>query len=166
MHLIQKLIADYGLIGIPNTGKSTLLNTLTASKAETANYAFTTLEPNLGVYEKMVIADIPGLIEGASAGKGLGIRFLKHIEKVKLLIHCISAESKDVVKDFETVMNELSAYNEVVAKKDMIVLLTKIDLVSEKEVKEKLKELKKLSDKVYPISVVDPKSIEALKKLL
>ena len=166
IHLIQKLIADYGLIGIPNTGKSTLLNELTAAKAITANYAFTTLEPNLGVYEKKVIADIPGLIEGASTGKGLGIKFLKHIEKVKLLIHCISAESKDVVKDFETVMNELALYNAVVAKKDMIVLLTKIDLVSEKEVTEKLKELKKVTEKVYPISVVDPKSIETLKKLL
>jgi len=166
VHLIQKLIADYGLIGIPNTGKSTLLNELTASKAITANYAFTTLEPNLGVYEKKVIADIPGLIEGASAGKGLGIKFLKHIEKVKLLIHCISAESKDVVKDFETVMNELALYNSVVAKKDMIVLLTKIDLVSEDEVKEKLKELKKVTAKLYPISVINPKSIETLKKLL
>lgn len=166
VHLIQKLIADYGLIGIPNTGKSTLLNELTAAKAITANYAFTTLEPNLGVFDKKVIADIPGLIEGASTGKGLGIKFLKHIEKVKLLIHCISAESKDVVKDFETVMNELELYNAIVAKKDMIVLLTKIDLVSEEEVQEKLKELKKLSDRVYPISVIDPKSIETLKKLL
>jgi len=164
--LIQKLIADYGLIGIPNAGKSTLLNELTSAKAITANYAFTTLEPNLGVYEKKVIADIPGLIEGASSGRGLGIKFLKHIEKVKLLIHCISVESKDVVKDFETVMNELSLYNAVVAKKDMIVLLTKIDLVSEQEVGKKLKELKKVADKVYPISVVDPKSIETLKKLL
>ena len=166
VQLIQKLIADYGLIGIPNAGKSTLLNELTAANARTANYAFTTLEPNLGVYEKKVIADIPGLIEGASSGKGLGIKFLKHIEKVKLLIHCISAESKEVVIDFETVMNELAQYNPIVAKKDMIVLLTKIDLVSETEVKEKIKALKAVFEKVYPISVIDPKSIETLKKLL
>lgn len=166
LQLIQKLIADYGLIGIPNAGKSTLLNELTAAKAQTANYAFTTLEPNLGVYDKKVIADIPGLIEGASSGKGLGIKFLKHIEKVKLLIHCISAESKDVVNDFETVMNELTQYNAIVAKKDMIVLLTKIDLVSEPEVEEKIKALKTVFEKVYPISVIDPKSIESLKKLL
>jgi GTP-binding protein len=166
LQLIQKLIADYGLIGIPNAGKSTLLNELTAAKAQTANYAFTTLEPNLGVYDKKVIADIPGLIEGASSGKGLGIKFLKHIEKVKLLIHCISAESKDVVNDFETVMNELTQYNAIVAKKDMIVLLTKIDLVPESEVEEKVAALKKVYDKVYPISVIDPESIATLKKLL
>ena len=116
--------------------------------------------------KKKVIADIPGLIEGASSGKGLGIKFLKHIEKVKLLIHCISAESKEVVSDFETVMNELAQYNPIVAKKDMIVLLTKIDLVSETEVKEKIKALKAVFEKVYPISVIDPKSIETLKKLL
>jgi len=142
------------------------LNELTAANARTANYAFTTLEPNLGVYEKKLIADIPGLIEGASSGKGLGIKFLKHIEKVNLLIHCISAESKEVVIDFETVMNELAQYNPIVAKKDMIVLLTKIDLVSETEVKEKIKALKAVFEKVYPISVIDPKSIETLKKLL
>lgn len=117
-------------------------------------------------FMKKVIADIPGLIEGASSGKGLGIKFLKHIEKVKLLIHCISAESKEVVSDFETVMNELAQYNPIVAKKDMIVLLTKIDLVSETEVKEKIKALKAVFEKVYPISVIDPKSIETLKKLL
>jgi Obg family GTPase CgtA len=100
LKLIQKLIADYGLIGLPNAGKSSLLNVLTAANVRTAPYPFTTLEPNLGAYYGKVIADIPGLIEGASGGKGLGIKFLRHIEKVKLLLHCISAESEDVEKDY------------------------------------------------------------------
>src|SRR3989344_7357062 len=90
------LIADFGLIGLPNSGKSSLLNELTKANVKVANYPFTTLEPNLGVIGKKVIADIPGLIEGASQGKGLGIKFLKHIEKVEILLHCISLESEDL----------------------------------------------------------------------
>ncbi len=164
--IVQRLIADYGFIGIPNAGKSTLLNVLTAANVRTADYPFTTLEPALGMLDKKILADIPGLLEGASSGKGLGIKFLKHIEKVSLLLHCISAESTNVRKDYETIKKEMTAYNPELAKKDEIVLLTKTDLVDEKELKKKIKELKKITDKVYPISVIDDKSIENLEKIL
>ena len=164
--IIQKLIADYGLIGKPNAGKSTLLNELTAARAKVANYPFTTLEPNLGVLDKKIIADIPGLIEGASEGKGLGIKFLKHIEKVQLLLHCISIESTNVLQDFKTVMDELTKYNLELGKKDFIILLTKTDLVNEKEVQTKIKQLKKVSKIIYPISILDQKSIDAIRKVL
>lgn len=166
LKIILKLIADYGLIGIPNAGKSTLLNELTSAQAKVANYPFTTLEPNLGVLNRKIIADIPGLIEGASQGKGLGIKFLKHIEKVQLLLHCISVESTDVLQDFKTVMDELTKYNLELGKKDFIILLTKTDLVDEKEVQTKIKQLKKVSKHILPISILDPKSIETIKKVL
>ncbi len=164
--IVMRLIADYGLIGIPNAGKSTLLNTLTSANVRTANYPFTTLEPSLGVLGKKVLADIPGLIEGASSGKGLGIKFLKHIEKVSLLLLCISAETTDVKKDYKTVMNEIAAFSPKLAQKNIIILLTKTDLLDEKEIKKKIRELKKLNSKVYPVSILDDKSIEKLKKVL
>ncbi len=164
--IVLRLIADYGFIGIPNVGKSTLLNELTAANVRTADYPFTTLEPNLGVLDKKVLADIPGLIEGASTGKGLGIKFLKHIEKVSLLLHCISAQSTNVARDYSIVMNELIEFNPVLAQKDSIVLLTKTDLIDEKEIKKKVKELKKISPRVYPVSVLDEKSLETLRKIL
>src|SRR5690348_3762334 len=100
IRLELKLIADVGLIGLPNAGKSSLLNELTNAKSKVANYPFTTLEPNLGVYYELILADIPGLIEGASGGKGLGIKFLQHIERTKTLFHLISAESEDVARDY------------------------------------------------------------------
>src|SRR5258708_18765777 len=124
-----KLIANYGLIGLPNAGKSSLLNELTAAKARVANYAFTTLSPNLGVIKGRIIADIPGLIEGASEGKGLGFSFLRHIEKVGVLIHCISVESEDPIKDYEAVRTELGKYNHTLLSKPEIVVITKSDLV-------------------------------------
>lgn len=166
LKIILKLIADYGLIGKPNAGKSTLLNELTAAHAKIANYPFTTLEPNLGVLDKKIIADIPGLIEGASEGRGLGIKFLKHIEKVQLLLHCISVESTDVLQDFKTVMDELTKYNLELGKKDLIVLLTKIDIADDKDIQMKIKQLIKVSKNVYPISILDPKSIETIRKVL
>lgn len=164
--LILKLIADYGLIGLPNAGKSSLLNELTAANVKTAAYPFTTLEPNLGVYNGKVIADIPGLIEGASSGKGLGIKFLKHIEKVKLLLTCVSVESEDVEKDYLIVKEELGRYNKALLDKDEVVLLTKIDLVPPKEIEKKIKKLKKLNHKVLPASIHDFDSLEQLKKIL
>ncbi len=161
--LILKLIANYGLIGLPNAGKSSLLNLLTAAHAKVASYQFTTLEPNLGVISNgKVIADIPGLIEGASQGKGLGIKFLKHIEKVDLLLHCISSEIEDVKKTYSTVRNELAQYNKKMLEKKEIVLLTKIDLLNQKNIIKKVKLLEKLNPNVIGVSAYDEESIKKL----
>lgn len=161
-----KFIADFGLIGLPNAGKSSLLNELTAAGARVADYPFTTLEPNLGVIEGKVIADIPGLIEGAAEGKGLGIKFLKHIEKVKLLLHLVPADSPDVEKDYKVVLGELEKYNPEMLQKKEIILCTKSDLVEKKDLEKKLKILKKFKKEIFPISIHDWDSITKLKELL
>lgn len=161
--LVLKLIADYGLIGLPNAGKSSLLNELTNANVKTANYPFTTLEPNLGVINGKVLADIPGLIEGASTGKGLGIKFLKHIEKVSLLLHCISVESEDIEKDYNTVMEEIGKYNRNILSKKTIILLTKIDLVPPAVIEQKIKIMDKTGHTVIPISIYDATSLEKLR---
>ena len=163
IRIVLKLVADFGLIGLPNAGKSSLLNELTAAKAPVAQYPFTTLSPNLGALNKKIIADIPGLIEGASKGKGLGIKFLKHIEKVGLLLHCMAAESEDIVKDYKTVRQELGQYSGELVKKPEIILLTKADLVEEKQLQRQVNKLKKLNPKVHPVSIYDWDSIESLK---
>ncbi|KKW19635.1 MAG: GTPase obg, partial [Candidatus Adlerbacteria bacterium GW2011_GWC1_50_9] len=129
-HLELRLIADVGLVGLPNAGKSSLLNELTNAKSKVAHYAFTTLEPHLGAYYGLIIADIPGLIEGASSGKGLGVKFLKHIERTKRIFHLISAESEDPVYDYKIIRRELEIYNPELAKKEEQVFLTKSDSVS------------------------------------
>jgi len=161
-----KLIADFGLIGLPNAGKSSLLNELTNAKAKIGNYEFTTLEPNLGVFNNKYLADIPGLIEGASHGKGLGIGFLKHIEKVGMLLHCISSQSDDVIRDYETVRNEMAKFNENIIKKPEVIILTKSDLVEPEYIVELVKLLEKKAKKVIPVSIYDSESLEALKKVL
>lgn len=166
LRLELKLIADVGLIGLPNVGKSSLLNELTAAKSKVANYAFTTLEPHLGVYYDLVLADIPGLIEGASAGKGLGIKFLRHVERTKVLFHLISAESQDPLKDYYTVVKELMTYNEVLIKKSEYVFIAKSDLADEKTIKQKVMELKKTGKQVKAISIHDPANMEEVKKIL
>src|SRR3989344_1338194 len=161
-----KLIADVGLIGLPNAGKSSLLNELTEAKSKVANYAFTTLEPNLGAYYGLILADIPGLIEGANTGKGLGIKFLRHIERTKTFFHLISAESEDPVKDYKTIKKELRSFNKELIKKPEYVFLTKSDVLSEKEIKKKLMKLKKLNKNILAISVHDWDSLEKVKKIL
>jgi len=164
--LVLRLIADFGLIGLPNAGKSSLLNKLTNANVKAADYPFTTLEPNLGVFNNRVLADIPGLINGASTGKGLGIKFLKHIEKVSLLLHCISVESTDVEKDYNTVIEEISKYNQNILLKKTVILLTKTDLISQAVMKEKTKILKKLNSIILPVSIHNRSSLEQLKKIL
>ncbi len=154
--IILKLIAKYGFIGLPNAGKSSLLNELTNAKAQVGAYPFTTLEPNLGVLNGQIIADIPGLIEGASEGRGLGIKFLKHIEKVSLLFHCISCDTTDIVKDYQTVVNELKD------DKPQVIVLTKTDLVTPERVIAHTKALKKFKHQIMSVSIYDSKSLEAL----
>jgi GTP-binding protein len=164
--LSLKLIADFGLIGLPNAGKSSLLNELTGSHSKIADYAFTTLSPSLGVLNGRVIADIPGLIEGASSGRGLGTGFLKHIEKVKVLLHCIDSESEDVLTDYQTVRTELTKFNPQLTEKKEIILLTKSDLTNRDSVEEKVKLLKGLEKEVIVTSINDYKSLEELKIIL
>lgn len=157
-----KLIADLGLIGLPNAGKSSLLKELTNANPKIGAYPFTTLEPNLGILGNKVIADIPGLIEGASEGKGLGHKFLKHIEKVTLLLHCISTESDNPMKDYKVVNKELGKYNPTLLEKEEIILLTKSDLVDKKELEKKIKLLKKTKRKVITLSIHDWDSLQFL----
>ena len=165
-HLELRLIADVGLVGLPNAGKSSLLNELTNAKSKVAHYAFTTLEPHLGAYYGLIIADIPGLIEGASSGKGLGVKFLKHIERTKRIFHLISAESEDPVYDYKIIRRELEIYNPELAKKEEQVFLTKSDSVSSEKLETSLRALEDDGVKSIPISVLDAESLESVKRLL
>jgi GTP-binding protein len=161
-----KMIADVGLVGLPNAGKSSLLNTLTGAHSKIGNYAFTTLEPHLGAYYGLILADVPGLIEGASEGKGLGVKFLRHIERTRVLFHLISAESDDVVRDYRVIKSELKNYNPLLGKKPEYVLLSKIDMVEPKAAQKKLTVLKKVTKKAFPISVLDDESMKGVKEIL
>lgn len=161
-----RLIADIGLVGLPNAGKSSLLSVLTHATPKIANYPFTTLEPNIGILNKHPIADIPGLIEGASMGRGLGIRFLKHIEKTKLLVHCIDSVDEKPQETYEIVRDEFGKYSSSLLEKPEIILLTKTDLVDEKKVKKNIAVFKKMKKQVLPCSIYNLESIETLKKTL
>lgn len=161
-----QMIAQVGLVGLPNAGKSSLLNSITKAAVKVAAYPFTTLEPNLGDFYGLIIADIPGLIEGASGGKGLGIKFLRHIKRTRILIHCISAESPDLEKDYYVIRKELESYEPELAEKKEYIFLTKIDTVTEKELKEKMKQLKKFNKDLLAVSVYDENSIKQVEKLL
>ncbi len=137
LNLELKVIADVGLVGYPNAGKSTLLSVLSNARPKIADYPFTTLFPNLGIvkygnYKSFVMADIPGLIKGASEGKGLGLRFLRHVERTKVLIYLINADSEDYKKDFKILQNELFSYSEVMKEKPFIKVLSKKDLLEKK----------------------------------
>ena len=171
LSLELKLIADVGLVGFPNVGKSTLLSVVTAAKPKIANYQFTTLKPNLGVVKldngkDFVLADIPGLIEGAHQGIGLGHEFLRHVERTKLLIHvvdCSESEMRDVVEDYKTINKELRSYNEKLANKKQIIAANKLDLPGAEENLEKLRKALKGKDvEIMPISAVTGKGIKDL----
>ena len=166
LRLELKLIADVGFVGLPNAGKSSMLNALTNARSKVANYPFTTLEPNLGAYYELVIADIPGLIEGSSSGKGLGIKFLRHIERTRILFHFVSAESEDPKKDYQLIRKELGAHGKALLKKPEYLFLSKSDLVDEATRKEKLAILKKLNANATAVSVKDPESVKKIEALL
>ena len=166
LRLELKLIADVGFIGLPNVGKSSLLNQVTNAKSKVANYPFTTLEPNLGVYYELILADIPGLIEGASGGKGLGVKFLRHIERTKTLFHFISAESAEPAKDYRVIRSELGAYNKELLDKPEYIFLSKADLLDKDEIDKKLDELKAIGKEAMAISVIDDASINRVEEIL
>ncbi len=161
-----KLIADVGFVGLPNAGKSSMLNELTNAQSKVANYPFTTLEPNLGVYYDLVLADIPGLIEGSSTGKGLGTKFLRHIERTRILFHFVSAESPDPAGDYETVRRELGAHNPSLLKKPEYLFLSKSDVLEPKELRAKFALLKKMNPHTAAISIADDESMERIRTLL
>lgn len=165
--LRMKIIADIGLIGMPNAGKSTLLSAISRARPKIADYPFTTLHPNLGMVKvdngEMLIADIPGLIEGASEGAGLGTRFLKHVERCSALIHLVDGTEEDVGGTYKKIRKELKKYSDVLAKKPEIVALNKIDALTPEQVEEKVKELKKASKKsVYAVSGVSKQGLSAM----
>jgi GTPase len=171
--LVLRLIADVGLIGLPNAGKSTLLSVISAAKPKIANYPFTTLEPQLGVVHlgrgedirTFVVADLPGLIEGASQGKGLGIKFLKHVERTKKLLHCLSLEMSpdEMLKAYVDIRTELTQWSPVLGQKEEIIVLTKSDLVAPEEVAERQVALEReLGKKVYVISAATHSGLDTL----
>jgi len=166
IRLELKFIADVGFVGLPNVGKSSLLNVLTNAKSKVANYSFTTLEPNLGVYYELILADIPGLIEGSSTGRGLGIKFLRHIERTRILFHFISAESLNPKEDYDTIRGELGAYNKALLKKPEMLFLTKSDLLSPAELKKKLATIRKIKRSAIAVSTEDLDSIKKVQKIL
>ena len=156
------LIADAGFIGLPNAGKSSLLNALTNSNAKVGSYAFTTLDPNLGVLHGYVLADIPGIIEGASEGKGLGFKFLKHVKRTSLLIHLVSVENEDVLATYRSIRDELEKYGEGLSEKPEIIVLTKIDLIDKKKQKELQATMKSAGLKTLTVSVLDDAGMKKL----
>lgn len=171
LRLELKLLADVGLVGFPNAGKSTLISRVSAARPKIADYPFTTLEPNLGVVsvedQTFVVADIPGLIEGAHLGHGLGVQFLKHIERTRLLVHLVDVSEmsgRDPVADFQVVMKELAGFSEDLLKKPMFVVATKIDVAQDAERVESLRALAAEARlPFYEISSVTGQGIEALK---
>ena len=166
-----KTIADIGIIGLPNAGKSSLLASLTSANPKIANYKFTTLNPNLGVAmyddKEITLADIPGLIEGAHTGTGLGIKFLKHIERCKTLLHLIDITEEDLVKSYKQVRDELKKYSKDLLKKEELVVFNKVDLIEENQIKKKISIFKEEIDKnVISMSTLDKKTVSDIKSKL
>ena len=166
-----KVIADIGIIGMPNAGKSSLLSVLTKAKPKIANYPFTTLNPNLGVTsysdKEVTLADIPGLIEGAHEGTGLGDKFLRHIERCKSLIHLIDITDENILENYLKIRKELSKYSNDLLKKKEIIIFNKIDMINVNEIKKKINTFKeKIKKNIYKISVVQNKGLINIKKIL
>ncbi|MEK7559577.1 MAG: Obg family GTPase CgtA [Patescibacteria group bacterium] len=166
LFLELRLIAEVGLIGLPNSGKSSLLKVLTKAHPAVGDYPFTTLEPTIGMLEAHPIADIPGLIEGASHGKGLGIDFLRHIEKTTILIHCIDITNPDPLKSYEIIREEFRLFDPTLLDKTEYILLTKTDLVDKEIIQKVTKLFTKTKKQVLTCSIYDEESMESLKKLL
>jgi len=154
------LIADVGLIGLPNAGKSSLLNALTNAQAKIGDYPFTTIDPNLGDLYGYTIADIPGLIEGASEGKGLGVKFLRHIAKTKALVHLVSLENPNPMKAYETIRDELENYGNDLVQKEEIIVLSKTDTVDKELVEATKKKFTKLGKPVFTLTLFDEQSVK------
>ena len=166
-----KTIADIGIIGLPNAGKSSLLASITSANPKIANYKFTTLNPNLGVAvyddKEITLADIPGLIEGAHKGVGLGTKFLKHIERCKTLLHLIDVTEKDLIRSYKQIRAELGKYSESLLKKNEIIVLNKIDLIDKKNLDSKKKILNsKIKKEIYDLSTFDKSKISKIKSKL
>ena len=166
-----KVIADIGIIGMPNAGKSSLLSVLTKAKPKVANYPFTTLNPNLGVSnysdKEITIADIPGLVEGAHEGTGLGDKFLRHIERCKSLIHLLDITEENILKNYLNIRKELSKYNINLIKKKEIIIFNKIDIINNNEIEKKINFFKKkIKKNVHKISVIQNKGLSTIKRLL
>ena len=166
-----KTIADIGIIGLPNAGKSSLLASMTSATPKIANYKFTTLNPNLGVAvyddKEITLADIPGLIEGAHSGVGLGIKFLKHIERCKTLLHLIDINEEDLVSSYKQVRNELKNYGKELIKKKEIIVFNKIDLLQTKNIDKKVKDFEiKIKKKTFRMSTIQSKSVSNIKSEL
>lgn len=175
VHLELRLLADIALIGLPNAGKSTLISAISAARPKIADYPFTTLEPNLGVVQlgtaSIVVTDIPGLIEGAAEGKGLGIKFLKHIERTSALVHLIDCsmflEEYEAIEAYITIREELRKFNSELLEKKEIVCLTKIDAMTEEEIERFRSGMEtQLDRKVLPISGVSGRNIDLLKQIM
>lgn len=165
-----KILADVGLVGFPNAGKSTLLSVVSAAKPQIADYPFTTLVPNLGIVKyrdekSFIMADIPGIIEGAAEGKGLGLRFLRHIERNSILLFMVSAEAEDVVKEYNILLGELEKYNPFLMQKDRILAITKCDII-DKETQIKIKKTLPKGINTIMISSVAGMGITELKDLI
>jgi len=166
-----KVIADIGIIGMPNAGKSSLLSALTKAKPKIANYPFTTINPNLGVTsyndKEITIADIPGLIEGAHDGVGLGDKFLRHVERCKNLIHLIDITDEDILGNYNKIRKELSKYSSSLLKKKEIIIFNKIDIINNSDIDKKINNFKKkIKKNIYKISVIQNKGLINIKKLL
>ena len=163
LHIEVSLIADVGLVGFPNAGKSSLLNALTNATAKVGEYPFTTIDPNLGDLFGYIIADIPGLIEGASGGKGLGFTFLRHITKTKFILHLVSLEQESPMNAYETIRAELEQFGQGLTEKEEVILLTKTDVTDSDTVTKVKKEFEALNKKVFAVTLFDDEKVKVFR---